>query len=354
MQELVKKRERLTASIRMLLENRGISGSTDWWTDPAAQAELEKLAESEENCAVGSGTLGITQEEDGEALVFAAFRESAQKFRELVQEELNRAAAGSVKSVQLVFFVEDMRSRVRLEAAFTGKVLQDMKSRAKKAAGAGGRLSLFYTCILVRSYVRQDVRLKGLKRYEMIQEPPMDRSLNLETAPDPAPAVQTLVFTADLYQLAELYNTVGDQLFQNNVRFGINETLGVDQSIRQTLEREPGMFWYKNNGITLLILERQAFLRCASELRLGRLDPEQAPAFSVVNGAQTITTAARYFFKLEYDIECCQDPGEKAKLEEKLKTAKEEAKVLVRVTQIGAGRGRRTPSGKKPTTSAWL
>lgn len=222
MQELVKKRERLTASIRMLLENRGISGSTDWWTDPAAQAELEKLAESEENCAVGSGTLGITQEEDGEALVFAAFRESAQKFRELVQEELNRAAAGSVKSVQLVFFVEDMRSRVRLEAAFTGKVLQDMKSRAKKAAGAGGRLSLFYTCILVRSYVRQDVRLKGLKRYEMIQEPPMDRSLNLETAPDPAPAVQTLVFTADLYQLAELYNTVGDQLFQNNVRFGIN------------------------------------------------------------------------------------------------------------------------------------
>lgn len=167
----------------------------------------------------------------------------------------------------------------------------------------------------------------------------MDRSLNLETAPDPAPAVQTLVFTADLYQLAELYNTVGDQLFQNNVRFGINETLGVDQSIRQTLEREPGMFWYKNNGITLLILERQAFLRCASELRLGRLDPEQAPAFSVVNGAQTITTAARYFFKLEYDIECCQDPGEKAKLEEKLKTAKEEAKVLVRVTQIGAGPG---------------
>lgn len=339
MQELVKKRERLTASIRMLLENRGISGSTDWWTDPAAQAELERLAESEGNCAAGSGTLGITQEEDGEALVFAAFRESTQKFRELVQEELNRAAAGSVKSVQLVFFVEDMRSRVRLEAAFTGKVLQDMKSRAKKAAGTGGRLSLFYTCILVRSYVRQDVRLKGLKRYEMIQEPPMDRSLNLETAPDPAPAVQTLVFTADLYQLAELYNTVGDQLFQNNVRFGINETLGVDQSIRQTLEREPGMFWYKNNGITLLILERQAFLRCASELRLGRLDPEQAPAFSVVNGAQTITTAARYFFKLEYDIECCQDPGEKAKLEEKLKAAKEEAKVLVRVTQIGAGPG---------------
>ena len=36
----------------------------------------------------------------------------------------------------------------------------------------------------------------------------------------------------------------------------------------------------------------------------------------MVNGAQTITTAARYFFKLEYDIECCQDPGEKAKLEE--------------------------------------
>lgn len=338
-QELIKKRERLTASIRMLLENRGISGSTDWWTDPAAQAELEELAKGEKNYAVCSETLGISPEE-GEALVFAAFRESPQKFRELVQEELNRAAAGSaVKSVQLVFFVEDMRSRVRLEAAFAGRALQEMKSRAKKAAGGGGRLSLFFTCILVRSYTRQDIRLKGLMRYDMIQEPPMDRTLNMETGTSPAPAVQTLVFTADLYQLAELYNAVGDQLFQNNVRFGINETLGVDQSIRDTLREEPGMFWYKNNGVTLLILERQDFLRCASELRLGKLDPEQAPAFSVVNGAQTITTAARYFFKLEYDIECCRDLGKKEELEKELKAAKEQARVLVRVTQIGAGPG---------------
>lgn len=341
-QQLVKKRERLTASILMLLENRGISGSVDWWEDPAAQTELEKLAEDGENYAVDSGALGITQKEDEEALIFAACRESPRKLQELVQGKLDQTVKETAaRSIQMVFFVEDMRSRIQLEAVFTGRVLQDMKGRAKKAAGGGGgRLSLFYTCILVRGYARQDIRLKGLKRYDMLQEPPVDRTLNLETGTPSEPAVQALVFTADLYQLAELYNMVGDQLFQNNVRFGINETLGVDQSIQQTLRKEPAMFWYKNNGITLLILERRAFLHSASEILLGKLDPESALTFSVVNGAQTITTAARYFFKQEHDIEHCQDPGKKAALEKDLKAVKEQAKVLVRVMQISAGPGR--------------
>lgn len=341
-QQLVKKRERLTASILMLLENRGISGSVDWWEDPAAQTELEKLAEDGENYAVDSGALGITQKEDEEALIFAACRESPRKLQELVQGKLDQTVKETAaRSIQMVFFVEDMRSRIQLEAVFTGRVLQDMKGRAKKAAGGGGgRLSLFYTCILVRGYARQDIRLKGLKRYDMLQEPPVDRTLNLETGTPSEPAVQALVFTADLYQLAELYNMVGDQLFQNNVRFGINETLGVDQSIQQTLRKEPAMFWYKNNGITLLILERRAFLHSASEVLLGKLDPESALTFSVVNGAQTITTAARYFFKQEHDIEHCQDPGKKAALEKDLKAVKEQAKVLVRVMQISAGPGR--------------
>ena len=78
----------------------------------------------------------------------------------------------------------------------------------------------------------------------MLLEPKISAAINLEREYfepqifDPeeydAPVdLQSLVFSVDLYQLVELYNLIGDQLFQNNVRFGLDETMGGAARLRR-------------------------------------------------------------------------------------------------------------------------
>lgn len=190
------------------------------------------------------------------------------------------------------------------------------------------------------------MKLKQLKSFEMIPEPPVGRALNQERpygnredspAENAAPLIQSIAFTSDLYQLVDLYNLIGEPLFQNNVRFGIEEEMGVDQSIRRTLSEEPEMFWFKNNGVTLLIEEDCGPLRIGEELVLGKIGPGKAPGFSIVNGAQTITTAARYFYKLENEKECIKGAGGNyADMQAQIDRARTMSRVMVRVIRITA------------------
>ena len=60
------------------------------------------------------------------------------------------------------------------------------------------------------------------------------------------------VTSVHLHQLIDIYNSIGDKLFKRNVRYGLNEQRGVDRAIKDTLRNNPGEFWFKNNGITIL------------------------------------------------------------------------------------------------------
>jgi hypothetical protein len=106
----------------------------------------------------------------------------------------------------------------------------------------------------------------------------------------------------NLYDVVEIYNQIGYILFRDNVRFGIGEQLGVDKAIKDTLKNAPNYFWFRNNGITLLIEEPDRILDSASEIILKRQNDEKI-VFSVINGAQTITAAAEYFYTLQAKIE---------------------------------------------------
>ena len=50
------------------------------------------------------------------------------------------------------------------------------------------------------------------------------------------------VTSAPLCQLVEIYNKIGDKLFKRNVRYGLNEQLGVDRAIKETLRNSPQDF----------------------------------------------------------------------------------------------------------------
>lgn len=338
--------ERLVRCIHELLENQEAADDASWWTEQEAQRRLRELSVGGDSVAVTSDELGFSAGEQ-KKLVFASFRGQLEAVQTQLRAAVARLASDEdIDRIQLVLLVEDMKNRITLEHAFDRRACQEMADDIRKEIGRKKRLRISRACILLKSCPAQHVRLTGLRRRNMLLEPEVEETFNLEPdcpelqTIDPneydAPVrLQSLVFTVDLYQLAELYNQVGDQLFQNNVRFGIEETMGVEQSIRRTLLREPWHFLWKNGGITLLVEEGEAtdVGGCTDELILGRLSPESVPSFSVVNGAQTITTAARFFYELAYRKEH-GNPEEAARCGGHFETARRHARVLVRVIQI--------------------
>ena len=332
--------------INDLLENQEEADDASWWTEQEAQRCLKQLSTGEDSQVFTSDELGISAGEQ-KKMIFASLRGPLDAFRTQLRETVKRLASdGDIDRIQMVLLVEDMKNRVALEHAFDRRTCQEMADSIQKEIGGRKGLRISRTCILIKRHPAQHVRLTGLRRRNILLEPEVEESFNLEPehSGPPTPVgkdydarvdLQSLVFTVDLYQLVELYNQVGDQLFQNNVRFGIDETMGVEQSIRRTLRREPWHFLMKNGGVTLLVEEGEVtdVGGCTDELILGRLSPESTPSFSVVNGAQTITTAAQFFYELAYWKEH-GDAEEAARCGDHFEAAKRYARVLVRVIQI--------------------
>ena len=65
--------------------------------------------------------------------------------------------------------------------------------------------------------------------------------------------VKGYVFTATLKDIIDIYNRRGENLFQKNFRFSIDDgTSVVAKEIIETLSTAPEEFWFLNNGITIL------------------------------------------------------------------------------------------------------
>lgn len=319
-----------------LLENRAIDCDEEWWAEEAVQTELRALAGATENYVSDSCKLKI---DTPETMIFVVCVDSSQSIMESIQAQAaSLAKTEEISRLHLVFFARDMKNRVYLEKMFDRKGKEQLRTSLKAAGLTKRSLTINCTYILDQEFTqREDIKLIDLKRHEIMNMPPISCTINRESpeAPAASPAredlLSALVLTVKLSQLVKIYNRIGDQLFRNNVRFGISETLGVDQSIRETLEKEPEKFWYKNNGVTILVENPDFKLKSAEELILGEIEPGKRPDFSVVNGAQTITTSARYFYELEYQKETATSGTQE--FEDKLKEF-ERAQVLLRIIHV--------------------
>lgn len=92
----------------------------------------------------------------------------------------------------------------------------------------------------------------------------------------------------NLSTLAEFYQKHGDLLFSRNVRFFLGHETEVNSSIMHTLGSDSARFFYLNNGVTALCKE---FVERNTPQGRKRI---QLNGLSVINGAQTIATAAKY------------------------------------------------------------
>ncbi len=322
--------------INQVLRNQEADTDDEWWEDEEAWEQLGKLACGDRDYVANSKALKI---EGGEKLILAAYKKDRKKlFDGIVEQTELMANDPETEKIHVIFFAQDMRERIQLEKSFS-KTAKARVNAAVKAGKAGKNLPLQYTYVLDQKDRDEDVRLTGLKRYEIMQMPPVSGRMNIEPGGKEREAepkeedLHGLVFSVELIQLVDIYNLIGDQLFRDNVRFGINEMMGVDQAICKTLEEEPEHFWYKNNGITILSKNRGLNLKSLETLVLDRRKPGKELLFSVINGAQTITASAKYFFDTEYRLEECTNADDKAYLERTLNNSKK-AQVLVRVIYV--------------------
>lgn len=149
------------------------------------------------------------------------------------------------------------------------------------------------------------------------------------------PKAEGQVYNAKLFDLIGLYNVLGDFLFKDNVRDKIENVLDVDTEIQKTLQNAPNNFWFFNNGITLMVDEDKIYQKREFQIDID-IDSINDAGVSVINGAQTVSVAAFYYYRLVNDIQKWSlDEKFKAKLEvakEELKRAKE-IMVLLRIVK---------------------
>lgn len=92
-----------------------------------------------------------------------------------------------------------------------------------------------------------------------------------------------------LEELAKLHQKHKAALYSNNIRTFLGHTTDVNQSIESTLLNNPKDFVYLNNGVTALCDEIEPK---SNKAAIGKRF--KVRGLSVINGAQTIATAARF------------------------------------------------------------
>ena len=221
--------------------------------------------------------------------------EIEERTKEIVDQLQAESSKEIFKSINLLFFVSSIHSRVTLKDAFSSKnALELIKKLRKITSTRNAKLyPMFY---LDKDISTDEIKLPNIRRYEMVTLPPFD--IDIDIPKDNASCtLKGYVFTANLFDLVSLYNTIGDQLFKKNVRLGIEDKLDVDKSIKETLTDKPEAFWFRNNGVTILVEESHMKLDRVGEIILKEADKSELK-FSVINGAQTITAASEYYYAL--------------------------------------------------------
>lgn len=98
--------------------------------------------------------------------------------------------------------------------------------------------------------------------------------------------IESWVVPVNVEQIARMYESAGIRLFARNIRGFLGNT-PVNNSMKQTLEKEPEYFWYYNNGVTIV---------CDSAEQVSRGGVTAIRLFNpqVINGQQTTRTLHQY------------------------------------------------------------
>lgn len=109
---------------------------------------------------------------------------------------------------------------------------------------------------------------------------------------DPYKAYYGMVSGKEIGEWWKSYNT---RLFEKNIRLVLGTT-DVNEEIEKTLKETPNLFWYFNNGITIIAdkIEKSAVGGGSKDIGSFKLTN-----IAIVNGAQTVSTIGKYLVSLK-------------------------------------------------------
>ena len=321
--------------IKSALQNKNIDSEDRNWE---INAPLQTLISSQSPLVLSNSvSLGI---ESSELLILIRINDelpSTENITNAISDEIKDAVKDKPQeeifnTVNIIWILDSIDIKIKLRYECSTIV-----SRVKTTLSYSPKfLSTYY---VDKDICASEIKLNNTKRPEMLLLPPLEPNVHIQETIDSVQKqypndLKGYMLTVNLYDIVEIYNQVGDILFKDNVRFGIGEQLGVDKAIKDTLKTAPEYFWFRNNGITLLIEEPDTILNNACDIVLKQQNEEKIK-FSVINGAQTITAAAEYFYTLQAQIEDAKTKEENKyiPLETEFENAKN-AKVILRIIQV--------------------
>lgn len=114
--------------------------------------------------------------------------------------------------------------------------------------------------------------------------------LNWGSIQDPYKAIYGNVSVLDVGIWWEKF---GENLFDKNIRKVLGKT-DVNDEIEKTLSENPNLFWYFNNGITIVA---EAITKNNAGGKLKEVGVFRLSNLSIVNGAQTVSTIGKFISK---------------------------------------------------------
>lgn len=279
--------------IQRALYNRADDNDIDWNESDDIRKTLEKLANTN-TIAICSGDELNIECETGYFFISIGEKMYIENIEEKLKEKVYNLAEcneGFKKKSKIVvmFLVNNMETRAYLENIANSQKT-DLQKMIKECIKIKPKIE--YLFLVSHKNVCENIEINGIDRYDTIQEPRLYNNINFSTKIQENKQMG-YVTTVQLLELVELYNKIGDKLFDNNVRYGISEKLGVDKAIVKTLEKDGDQFWYRNNGITILVKSNNFKLSNPNKIVFKKNEN-----FSVINGAQTITAAANYYYAI--------------------------------------------------------
>lgn len=298
-------------------------------------AQLKDIVCSKKNVVIiNSLALGIVSSELMLITRVRTIRNGLEEVSKCLADEINNLFNQNINinefdSVNIARIVDSIEIKAKLRQNFN-RVVKSIKDKCKSLKN----ITFVSTYYVDKEIQKDKVSINYLHSPQMLMVPPIEFKINVPTTKEEINNTQRnligYVFSVKLFDIVSVYNKLGDELFKDNVRYGIGEQMGVDKAIKDTLENAPEYFWFRNNGITMIFEGPDSILNQPNEIILKSVG-EKKIKFSVINGAQTINAAAEYFYSQE--IKLNDESIDSMEVEKKLKSAKN-AQVLLRIIQI--------------------
>lgn len=222
---------------------------------------------------------------------------------DLLFKQIVSSAAFDVKKlfVEARRLIQERGFSLHLQFITTGKVSRKVVDEAEIVISD-------YEQANIRIFDGEDVLLLCQQYLDGIAPPPPLIKLSLDSEQhiernDDVTGNTSWILTMNGRDIGKIYNQIGRRLFARNIRgfLGRNE---INKNIEKTLANEPHLFWYYNNGITII----------GNKVKLESSKGETYISLSnaqIINGQQTTRILGNYLGK--------------------------EAKVLVRIIEIPCG-----------------